>query len=178
MTLEGEPTSAPAGTTIVYANQKSGGPRVFGALAMLIGGIGVIFALLAIAGAGTAIENVNSQISDGTTSYGWWFYVTPLLSAASSGLFAYAGFLLWNYKRQGVWMGFGSVAVWTVNGVIDSIIQGWIEDETDLGFNDLVGLSGGELTSVGIAGTLLGAVCCGLIVALPLLMNGNDLDDE
>ena len=66
MTLEGEATSAPAGTTIVYANQKSGGPRVFGALAMLLGGIGVIMALLDLASAGENIEiffyNVSNKL--------------------------------------------------------------------------------------------------------------------
>ncbi len=174
MTLEGEPTSAPAGTTIVYANQKSGGPRVFGALAMLFGGLGAIFALIGIAGAGDSIDSVNNLMAAGeTTSYGWWFYVNPLLAAVSSGLFAYAGFLLWNYKKKGVWMGFGSVAVWTVNGVVDSVINGRIADEM-VGELDI----GGFIAQLGLVATGVGAVCCGLIVALPLLMNGNDLDDE
>ena len=58
MTLEGEPTSAPAGTTIVYANQKSGGPRVFGALAMLLGALGVLMALLDLMNAGENMTNL------------------------------------------------------------------------------------------------------------------------
>jgi ABC-type molybdate transport system permease subunit len=37
---------------------------------------------------------------------------------------------------------------------------------------------GGLLAGAGLVFTAIGAVCCGLIVALPLLMNGNDLDDE
>ena len=36
----------------------------------------------------------------------------------------------------------------------------------------------GLLASLGLAATAISAVCCGLIVALPLLMNGNDLDDD
>ena len=168
MTLEGEATSAPAGTTIVYANQKSGGPRVFGALAMLLGGIGAIMALLDLASAG---ENIELWGAD-ETSYSFWFYVSPLLAAASSALFAYAGFLLWNYKKNGVWMGFGAVAVNAVDGVIGSILLGMIGEETGLEG------AGGFLASLGLAATAISAVCCGLIVALPLLMNGNDLDDE
>jgi|TARA_B100000073_G_scaffold147285_1_gene121247 hypothetical protein len=168
MTLEGEATSAPAGTTIVYANQKSGGPRVFGALAMLLGGIGAIMALLDLASAG---ENIELWGAD-ETSYSFWFYVSPLLAAASSALFAYAGFLLWNYKKKGVWMGFGAVAVNAVDGVIGSILLGMIGEETGLEG------AGGFLASLGLAATAISAVCCGLIVALPLLMNGNDLDDE
>ena len=168
MTLEGEATSAPAGTTIVYANQKSGGPRVFGALAMLLGGIGAIMALLDLASAG---ENIELWGAD-ETSYSFWFYVSPLLAAASSALFAYAGFLLWNYKKKGVWMGFGAVAVNAVDGVIGSILLGMIGEETGIEG------AGGFLASLGLAATAISAVCCGLIVALPLLMNGNDLDDE
>ena len=168
MTLEGDATSAPAGTTIVYANQKSGGPRVFGALAMLLGGIGAIMALLDLASAG---ENIELWGAD-ETSYSFWFYVSPLLAAASSALFAYAGFLLWNYKKKGVWMGFGAVAVNAVDGVIGSILLGMIGEETGLEG------AGGFLASLGLAATAISAVCCGLIVALPLLMNGNDLDDE
>ena len=168
MTLEGEATSAPAGTTIVYANQKSGGPRVFGALAMLLGGIGAIMALLDLASAG---ENIELWGAD-ETSYSFWFYVSPLLAAASSALFAYAGFLLWNYKKKGVWMGFGAVAVNAVDGVIGSILLGMNGEETGLEG------AGGFLASLGLAATAISAVCCGLIVALPLLMNGNDLDDE
>ncbi|MED5267623.1 MAG: hypothetical protein VYB00_02245 [Candidatus Thermoplasmatota archaeon] len=168
MTLEGEATSAPAGTTIVYANQKSGGPRVFGALAMLLGGIGVIMALLDLASAGDNIELWGAD----ETSYSFWFYVSPLLGAASSALFAYAGYLLWNYKKKGVWMGFGAVGINVVDGVIASILLGMIGEETGLEG------AGGALASLGLAATAISAVCCGLIVALPLLMNGNDLDDE
>ena len=172
MTLEGEATSAPAGTTIVYANQKSGGPRVFGALAMLLGGIWLIMALLGLAGAQDSIDTWNAD----ETSYSWWFYVSPLLSAASAGLFAYAGFLLWGYKKKGVWIGFGAVGVYALQGVLQSVIIGMIADEV----GDAVGAEGigGIVAGAGLVFTAIGAVCCGLIVALPLLMNGNDLDDE
>jgi len=168
MTLEGEATSAPAGTTIVYANQKSGGPRVFGALAMLLGALGVLMALLDLMNAG---ENIDLWGAD-ETSYSFWFYVSPLLGAASAGLFAYAGFLLWNYKKKGVWMGFGAVGINVLDGIIASIFLGMIGEETGLDG------AGGALASLGLVATGISAVCCGLIVALPLLMNGNDLDDE
>ncbi|MFL2953148.1 MAG: hypothetical protein CBD52_004740 [Euryarchaeota archaeon TMED192] len=172
MTLEGEATSAPAGTTIVYANQKSGGPRVFGALAMLLGGIWFIMALLGLVDAGDQIELWSAD----ETSYSWWFYVSPLLSAVSAGLFAYAGFLLWGYKKQGVWIGFGAVGVYALQGILQSVFLGMIADEV----GDAVGAEGlgSFVAGAGLVFTAIGAVCCGLIVALPLLMNGNDLDDE
>lgn len=172
MTIEGSPSLPPATTTIVYANQKSGGPRVFGALAMLFGGLGVIGSLFEIGSAGDTIR----MFSADETSYSFWFYVDPILGIASSALFAYAGFLLWNYKKKGVWMGLGAVGINTVNGVLGSVIIGMITEEV----GDAAGLDGfgAIVASGGILLTVLGAVCCGLIVLLPLFMNGNDLDDE
>lgn len=168
MTIEGEASLPPSSTTIVYANQKSGGPRVFGALAMLLGALGVVAALFELIGAG---DNIAMWGAD-ETAYSFWFYVSPLLGIASSGLFVYAGFLLWNYKKKGVWMGFGAVGINVVDGVLASILLGMIGAETGLDG------AGGFLASLGLAATAISAVCCGLIVALPLLMNGNDLDDD
>ena len=172
MTLEGEATSAPAGTTIVYANQKSGGPRVFGALAMLLGSIGVVIALLNLLDAGTQIELWSAD----DTADAWWVYLSPILAIVSGGLFAYAGFLLWNYKKKGVWVGFGAVGVNVLDGILGSIFIGMITDEV----GEAAGVEGlgGLLAGAGLVFTAIGAICCGLIVALPLLMNGNDLDDE
>ena len=172
MTIEGEASLPPSSTTIVYANQKSGGPRVFGALAMLLGALGVVMALIELIGAG---DNIAMWGAD-ETAYSFWFYVSPLLGIASSGLFVYAGFLLWNYKKKGVWVGFGAVGVNVLDGVLGSIIIGMITDEV----GEAAGLEGlgGLMAGAGLVFTAIGAVCCGLIVALPLLMNGNDLDDD
>ena len=152
MTLEGEATSAPAGTTIVYANQKSGGPRVFGAIA-------VVFGILGIVG------NVQTMISLSEEPLAVGFFG---LGAIANGLFIWAGVLLWQYKKKGVWVGFGSVAVSSLTWALPFILL-----EGALG-----GDAGGFIASIGIVIAGLNAVCCGLVVALPLLMNGNDLDDE
>ena len=99
-----------------------------------------------------------------------------MLGLAAAAIFTYAGFLLWNYKKKGVWFGFGAVGVNVIDGVLGSIVLGLVADEV----GDAIGAEGlgGLAASVGLVGTAIGAVCCGAIVALPLLMNGNDLDDE
>ena len=74
---------------------------------MLLGALGVVMALIELIGAG---DNIAMWGAD-ETAYSFWFYVSPLLGIASSGLFVYAGFLLWNYKKKGVWMGFGAVGI-------------------------------------------------------------------
>mgnify|MGYP004170201945 FL=1 len=172
MTIEGEASLPPSSTTIVYANQKSGGPRVFGALAMLLGAFGVIFGLIGLIGAGDSAASLGAD----QTIYWPYFYLSPLIGVASSALFVYAGFLLWNYKKKGVWYGFGAVGVNAIDGILGSIIVGLVAEEVGdaLGAEGLGGIAAG----LGLAGTLVGAVCCGAIVALPLLMNGNDLDDD
>ena len=138
---------------------------------MLFGGIGVIGSLFEIGRAGDTIR----MFSADETSYSFWFYVDPIFGIASAALFAYAGFLLWNYKKKGVWMGLGAVGINTVNGVLGSVIIGMITEEVGEGRPRWLR---GIVASGGILLTVLGAVCCGLIVLLPLFMNGNDLDDE
>lgn len=152
MTLEGEATSAPAGTTIVYANQKSGGPRVFGAIAVVFGVLGLV-------------GNVQIMLSVSEEPLALVFFG---LGAIANGLFIWAGVLLWQYKKKGVWVGFGSVAVSSVTWALPFILL-------EAAF---AGEGGGFIASFGIVIAGINAVCCGLVVALPLLMNGNDLDDE
>jgi len=172
MTLEGDASLPPDTTTIVYANQKSGGPRVFGALAMLLGGIWVIMSILGLLDAGNQIEFYSAD----ETSYSFWFYVSPLMSIAAGSVISYAGFLLWNYKKRGVWIGFGAVGIYVLQGILQSVIIGMVVEEV----GETAGLDGlgGLVAGAGIVFTAIGAVCCLLIVALPLLMNGNDLEDE
>ena len=78
MTLEGEATSAPAGTTIVYANQKSGGPRVFGAIAIVFGVMGIV-------------GNVQIMLTVSEEPLAVLFFG---LGTIANGLFVWAGVLL------------------------------------------------------------------------------------
>ena len=73
-------------------------------------------------------------------------------------------------------MVFCAVVIIVVDGVLGSILIGMITDEV----GEAAGVEGlgGLMAGAGLVFTAIGAVCCGLIVALPLLMNGNDLDDE
>ena len=88
---------APAGAMgqqVIIVQNKSGGPKVFGIIAILLGGFGLISGVMGIADWDGAL----------------WI-LTGLTGLASSGLFVWAGVLLMQYQRKGVWVGFGSVAV-------------------------------------------------------------------
>ena len=154
---------APAGAMgqqVIIVQNKSGGPKVFGIVAILLGGLGVIFGLMSfgddteyLSGTGVAV-----------------FYLTGLMSVASSGLFVWAGVLLMQYQRKGVWVGFGSVGVSVTASLISTL---YIAKEFQDAFGDD---AGGFVASLGLIFTGIQAICCSMVIALPLLMNGADLE--
>ena len=148
---------APAGAMgqqVIIVQNKSGGPKVFGIVAILLGGLGVIM---------------------GVTGIGEWdgalWALTGITSIISSGLFVWAGVLLMQYQRKGVWVGFGSVAVQVLGQLIFwLVVAAEAADET--GSEDV----GGFLAGFGMIMVGIQAICCSMVIALPLLMNGADLE--
>ncbi len=154
---------APAGAMgqqVIIVQNKSGGPKVFGIVAILLGGLGVIFGLMSF---GTDTEGFG-----GTAKL--VVYLTALMNVASSGLFVYAGLLLMKYQRKGVWMGFGAVGIAVASTVINVLI---VAKETADVFGDD---AGGFVAGFGMIYAGIQAICCSMIIALPLLMNGADLE--
>ena len=93
------------------------------------------------------------------------------MGIVSAGLFAWAGVLLMQYQRKGVWIGFGSIGINLVSGLVFTLVVAK-EAADETGSEDV----GGFLASLGLAIVGIQAVCCSAIVALPLLMNGADLE--
>ena len=154
---------APAGAMgqqVIIVQNKSGGPKVFGIVAILLGGLGVIFGLMSF---GTDTEGFG-----GTAKL--VVYLTALMNVASSGLFVYAGLLLMKYQRKGVWMGFGAVGIAVASTVMNVLI---VAKETADVFGDD---AGGFVAGFGMIYAGIQAICCSMIIALPLLMNGADLE--
>ena len=78
---------APAGAMgqqVIIVQNKSGGPKVFGIIAIILGGLGVLGGMLNLT---TDLEGLGGGIKT-------MYYITTLMGLASSGLFAYAGVLL------------------------------------------------------------------------------------
>ena len=107
---------------------------------MLLGAFGVIFGLIGLLNAGANAESFGAD----QTIYWPYYYLSPLIGLASSALFIYAGFLLWNYKKKGVWYGFGAVGVNAIDGIVGSIIFGLVAEEV-----------GDALGAEGLGGCLL-----------------------
>ena len=104
---------APAGAMgqqVIIVQNKSGGPKVFGIIAILFGGLGVLGSMLNLT---TDLEGLDGGVKA-------VYYVTTLMGLASAGLFAWAGVLLIQYKRAGVWWGFGAVGITVLSGLIQT----------------------------------------------------------
>jgi len=153
---------APAGAMgqqVIIVQNKSGGPKVFGIIAIVLGGIGVILNGL----------NFTADLGDLGGGLVALYYILTLLGVVSNGMFVYAGILLFQYRKSGVWWGFGAVGVGVLSTVIISLVIASALSELDEGLGEAV--AGFGLISAGLQ-----AVCCSAVVALPLLMNGADLD--
>tara|TARA_B110001452_G_scaffold100998_1_gene83735 strand:- start:312 stop:812 length:501 start_codon:yes stop_codon:yes gene_type:complete len=154
---------APAGAMgqqVIIVQNKSGGPKIFGIVAILLGGLGVIGGLIGFGDDTEYLSSTGKII----------FTLTGLMSVAGSGLFVYAGILLIKYQRKGVWVGFGSVGIAVTSSLINSL---YIAKEFQDAFGDD---AGGFVASLGLIFTGIQAICCSMIIALPLLMNGADLE--
>ena len=90
---------------------------------------------------------------------------------------AYGGYETYNYKKRGVMIGLGAVALGFVLSLGDTAITGDIVQQflDATGEGELEGL-GALLTGVGVVMSLVCSAICGLVVAIPLLAAGNDLD--
>ena len=147
---------APAGAMgqqVIIVQNKSGGPKVFGIIAIILGGLGVVFGVMDI----------------GNWDGGLWIF-TGLMNIVSAGLFAWAGVLLMQYQRKGVWVGFGSIGINVVSGLVFTLV---VASEASDALGDD---AGGFFASLGLALVGIQAVCCSAVVALPLLVNGADLE--
>jgi len=94
-----------------------------------------------------------------------------------NGAVAYGGFETFNYKRRGVMIGLGAVGLGLVFSLGDSIILGDITQQfLDMeGDGELDGF-GALVSGVGVVMSIFCSAICGLLVAIPLLASGNDLE--
>jgi hypothetical protein len=153
---------APAGAMgqqVIIVQNKSGGPKVFGIIAIILGGIGVVVNGL----------NFTADLGDLGGGFVAFYYILTLVAVASNGLFVYAGILLFQYRKSGVWWGFGAVGLQVMSTLVVSLVIA-------SALSDLDESLGEAMAAFGIIGAVIQGVCCSAIVALPLLMNGADLD--
>ena len=164
--------------TVAYAPVKSQVPQIFGFFMMIYGVVFGLFGIIGVYGTGAVIsdyENAGIEISGLQTA---WFYISAIGGGLIvTGAVAYGGYETYNYKKRGVMIGLGAVALGFVLSLGDTAITGDIVQQflDATGEAELEGL-GALLTGVGVVMSLVCSAICGLVVAIPLLAAGNDLD--
>ena len=184
-TLEGTTSNVPPQDNqnafeqnVVYMRQKSQVPKVFGVLMMIYGVVLGLLGILAVFNTGTVIDDYEQV---GITISGLqnvWFYLSAIgAGLLVNGAVAYGGFETFNYKRRGVMIGLGAVGLGLVFSLGDSIILGDITQQfLDMeGDGELDGF-GALISGVGVVMSIFCSAICGLLVAIPLLASGNDLE--
>jgi len=184
-TLEGNPANLSTQPNqnayqqnLAYAPVKSQVPKIFGIFMMIYGVIVGLFGIIGVFGTGGIIsdyENAGIAISGLQTA---WFYISAIGSGIIvSGAVAYGGYETYNYKRRGIMIGLGAVAFGFVLSLGDTAITGDIVQQflDSTGEAEVEGL-GALIAGVGVVVSLVCSAICGLLVAIPLLVAGSDLE--
>ena len=162
---------------VAYAPVKSQVPKIFGIFMMIYGVVFGLLGIIGVFGTGGVIsdyENAGIEISGLQTA---WFYISAISGLIVSGAVAYGGYETYNYKKRGVMIGLGAVAFGFVLSLGDTAITGDIAQQLldSTGEAEVEGL-GALIAGVGVVMSLVCSAICGLLVAIPLLASGNDLE--
>tara|TARA_Y100001935_G_scaffold200839_1_gene169179 strand:+ start:99 stop:692 length:594 start_codon:yes stop_codon:yes gene_type:complete len=166
------------GQNVVYVKQKSQIPRVFGVLMMIYGVVVGLFGIVGVFGTGAVIsdyENTGISVSGLQSA---WFYISAISSGLIvTGAVAYGGFETYNYKKRGVMIGLGAVAFGFLVSLGDIALTGDIVEQyvESSGEGELEGI-GALVAGVGVVMSIVCSAMCGLLVAIPLLVSGTDLE--
>ena len=139
------------GQQVIMVPQQSPAPTWMGVIMILFGLITTALAVLNLAeGLQEGIYMVNQVVS--------------ILVALTIGV---GGYFTFQRKKIGVWMGLGAVGVGTIMGIILSMS---VRDE--LGSGVIGDMAGG----FGIVITLACNAFCALMIAIPLMATGSNLE--
>ena len=152
----------------MYIVERSSAPQVIGILVIIYGVLMVLASLLGLLGLG---GGPNGEV----LLPAWLIIGQTLTGVVISGATAYAGFLMFSYKKQGIWIALGAIgAGWATNSI-------WTYFSTDYMVNaspdssELGGLSEIMAGGSAICGLFCAAIC-GLIVAIPLFMANSGME--
>ena len=154
---------------VIIIQEPSGGPKVVGILVILWG----VFSIL-----GEVIG-----ISD-TLEFGGYFIAMSIVNVGLSAGFIAGGIMITNYQKRGVHLSLVMVAISAVIGIaaimmMPDIIDDLVEEEglTDEEREDVEAYSGAIMG----LGAIFVVICngiCGLIIAIPLMISNNGLDNS
>ena len=139
------------GQHIITIPQQSPAPTWMGVIMILYGLITAVLAVLGMA----------EQMEEGI------YMVNQLVGVLVALTIGVGGFFTFQRKKMGVWMGLGAVGLSTVMGIVVSMS---IRD--DVGGGALGDIAGG----FGLIFTLVCNAFCALMIAIPLMATGSNLE--
>ena len=166
--IDGQPAeiSTGFGNQIIMLQPPSNAAKVIGILLIIWGAINSIFLLLAILGWSNS-DIREQQGIDGTT-----IVLNIISGVVSIGTSIIGGIWMMNYQRKGVYL----VLIGIIIGFLFSIILSFT-GSTDVAAQD-TGLNESVVSSIAVGISAVCSAVCGLIVAIPLMISNNGLDDS
>lgn len=140
-----------AGQYVLTVPQQSPAPTWMGIIMILYGLITAIFAVLGI------VEQMEEGI----------YMVNQLVGILVALTIGVGGFFTFQRKKMGVWIGLGAVGLSTIMGIVVSMS---VRD--DVGGGALGDIAGG----FGLIFTLVCNAFCALMIAIPLMATGSNLE--
>ncbi len=154
---------------VIIIQQPSSGPKIIGILIIIFGAITILSEVASIGN---------------TISYGGLMLVGSLANLLIGGGFIVGGYMMQNYQTKGVHLSLLMLVFSTIIGILMiSMMPGLIDDiaeEEDLTGDekDQLEANSGLIAGVGLVFVVICNGMCGLIIAIPLMISNNGLDDS
>lgn len=156
--------------SMIYVQPPSGAAKIMGILIIIYGAFGLLGSLATVLGAGF-LEGLLGQVPQDDLGFDPAQMTTYLQISGAVGLLTSAGTLLggvWTmqYQRRGVHLGLVMIAASFLIGVVLTFI-----------FPEISGAGAGGTVGA-IISSVVGSAVCGVLVAIPLMVSDNGLDDS
>ena len=154
---------------VIIIQQPSSGPKVVGILV-------IIFGVFSIGGEAIGIGD--------TLELGGFFIGMSLVNILISGGFIAGGIMMTNYQKRGVHIALLMIVISTVVGVFALMMMPEmlddIAEEENLSADEREELDqfSGAIMGIGAIFVIICNGICGLIIAIPLMISNNGLDDS
>ena len=157
---------------MIFVQPPSGAAKVMGILIVIYASFGLLGALASLLG-GSFFESLLGQVAEqdpdalgfDPAGFGQYMMLTGLISLVTSAGTLLGGIWTMQYQRRGVHLGLMMIAASFLLGLVLAFIYPEISD-SGFGMGATVILS------------LFGSGFCGLMVAIPLMVTNNGLDDS
>ena len=164
-------TQMPTGQ-LIYLQPPSSAAKVVGILCVIYGFIfGISFNILSLFG--------SSELGSAT------FIALDVVNIIAGGGMLIGGVMMINYQRRGIILLFCAIALTTLVGVaqismVDTAYDQMLENEdiTQEEYDAVQSVDDSVIAGIGIVILAFCNALCGLIVAIPLMVSNNGLDDS